>query len=292
MDSSLGLSKKELLDQIAQEERLIRIHESELALAQRQQQLPPTCSAFQLVDDVEEQDWLETLDALQSSSTQKLEFKAQDDPRIHRLLPLVSGVTFTSVRALEPHAPQTTTTRSYQFQGTIRRQLVFTLTIKVELLKSRASIVDLVVSFEQQQSQELADIADVAKETRCIPLLFRNLAAWVDFDSRRSALLAKYQAVKRLSSDTFVLQVIDASSNTTLCSLEFVWKWKCSRYQEGREKMKLTNCSVSSEVRIDQSELAQCLREIKSPQGLNDLVESVGSCEKAIQLLIQVLLLG
>ena len=88
------LSRRELLEQIAQEERLIRIHQAELALLEEQR----TARELTNHDEVEEEeDWLDTLDALQSDEGTTLESKPQDDPKIHRLLPLVGGVTFSSV---------------------------------------------------------------------------------------------------------------------------------------------------------------------------------------------------
>jgi len=284
-------SRRHLLEQISEEERLIRIHQAELALQRQARQ--ESLTTRPLVENVEEQDWLETLDALQSSSSQTLESRAQDDPAIHRLLPLVGGMTFTSVRALEPNSAEDTT-RSYQFQGNVKSQVSFTVTAKVELLDDRASVVSLEANFGTQ-SKELGDISRVASETCCIPLMFRLLATWTEFDARRTALLLECQekcnldAVKLLSKETFALQILN-SGKAVLLSLSLMWTWKCSRYERGKEELSLVACNISPDVRMDQSELVQCVREIQNPQGLNDLVVSAGSCEKALRLLVQVLL--
>ena len=94
MNTSTEAHRKDLMKQIAEEERRIRIYQAELALQRS------TSTTRPLIQDVEEQDWLETLDALQSCGSLKMESRAQDDPAIHRLMPLVGGVSFTSVRAL------------------------------------------------------------------------------------------------------------------------------------------------------------------------------------------------
>lgn len=292
MERPEELSEREILQEIAEEERLILIHQADLAL-QREQ--PPLSS---LPGDVEEQDWLETLDALQSSGSQKLESKSQDDPVIHRLLPLVGGVTFTSVSALEPRNADT---RAYEFQGATKSQLSFIVTAEVKLTEGRASVVDLKATFGSPPSEELERISKVAKETCCTTLLFRHLVTWADFDARRTALLLELQeksnenAVKRLSRETFVLQITDTCSindatTVSLCSLELMWRWRCSQYEQEGEELSLIACTVSSKVRMNQSELAQCVREIENPQGLDDLVASTGSCQNAIHLLVQLLL--
>ena len=286
--ASIYSIRRELLDQIAEEERLVRIHQAELAI-QRQRQSAST-AARTLVEDIEEQDWLETLDALQSSGPAKLEFSSQDEPVIHRLLPLVGGVTFTAVRALEPNGR----TKSFEFQGNVRSQLYFTVTAEVELLETNAKVVALTVAF-RMQSKELDQISSIASETCCIPFLFRRLASWAEFDARRTALLSKCQgkagpeAVKWLSSDTLVIQITD-TSNAPLCSLRLKWTWRCNRYERGKEELSLVSCNVSPHVMLEQSGLLRCVREIQNPEGLNDLIVSAGSCENAIRLLVQVLL--
>ena len=183
--------------------------------------------------------------------------------------------------------------RSYQFQGTVQPQVFFAVTAKVKLLESKAKVVSLEVKFGDQ-SNELEKIANVAAETCCIPLLFRHLQRWSVFDSRRTELLLEYQAkhvhaIQRLSKEVFAIQIMNAN-NVALCSLHLVWEWKCNRFERGKEELRLQACNVSPEMTANQVEFVQCVREIQNPQGLVDLVESTGSCEKAIHLLVQVLL--
>ena len=150
MNVSRSRAKELLLHQIAHEERLIRIHQAELdrnmslsiAVATQQQEQQQSHSLENdnnYATEEEEEDLMKTLDSLQSFGTTTtttpiamLESKfQQNDPRIHRLLPFVSGVSFTFVRSLhhpflqqENVALTTTTTtkrrcRLYEFQGNL-----------------------------------------------------------------------------------------------------------------------------------------------------------------------------
>jgi hypothetical protein len=279
MDASV--SRRDLRGQIAEEERLIRIYEAELALQRVSTAALP---------NVEDEDLLETLDALQSSGAPALESKSQDEPMVHRLLPLVGGVAFTYVRGLSKEDA----TRVYEFQGNVVKSISFTIILRVELRADRASVVALTTTFGSS-SNELNQIAKVASETRSISLLFQHLVAWAEFDARRTNLYnllrecqGKYDAMKRLSAETFVIQII--KSETTLCSLRLLWAWRCNWYERGREELCVEACDVSPKVTVEQSELAQWLREICDQQGLNDLVASTGSCEQTIRILMQALL--
>jgi hypothetical protein len=276
MDTSA--SRRDLLGQIAEEERLIRIYEAELALKRVSTAARP---------NVEEEDLLETLDALQSSGEPTLESKSQDDPVVHRLLPLVGGVVFTSIRALSKEDAA----RAYEFQGNVVKSVLFTIILRVELCAARANVVALTTTFGSS-SKELNQIAKVASEMRSIPLLFQHLVSWAEFDARRKNLLlecqGKYDAVKRLSAETFVIQIV--KSETTLCSLRLLWTWRCNWYERGSEELSVEACDVSPDVTVEQSELAQWRREICNQQGLNDLVVSAGGCEQAIRILMQALL--
>ena len=82
--------KNDLLKWIQQEERLVRIYQADLAVTQRKHQQ-------QHRGEDPPDDWLETLDRLQSNdNSNSLDTKWHDDP-IHRLLPRISGVQFTHI---------------------------------------------------------------------------------------------------------------------------------------------------------------------------------------------------
>lgn len=273
-----SVSRRDLWGQIAEEERLIRIYEAELVLQRVSTAARP---------NVEEEDLLATLDALQSSGAPTLESRSMDDPMVHRLLPLVGGVAFTSVQTLSKEDA----TRVYEFQGNVVKSISFSIILKVELRATRASVVALTTTFGSS-SKELNQIAKVASEMRSIPLLFQHLVSWAEFDARRTNLLRecqeKYDVVKRLSAETFVIQIVKGEA--TLCSLRLLWTWRCNWYERRREELCVEACNVSPEVRVEQSILAQWVREICNQQGLHDLVASAGSCEQGIRILMQALL--
>lgn len=313
MDVSLSRKRELLLDEIAEEERLIRIHTAELA-----RDMSLAVAQQPHVDDDDEEDLLETLDALQSSGTAAsimLESKLQDDPMLHRLLPLIGGVAFTSVRALQSSSSSSsldattttiTTRRSYEFQGNIvgNANISFTIICHVECCccshetttSTKARVVELTTTFSTPTSsscsKELDQISKVASEMCSIPLLFRHLVSWADFDSRRTLLLRKCQetygctAVKRLSAESFCIEIV--KNEITQCSLQLLWTWSYTWYEQGREELSVETCNVSP--RVNHSELGQWLREIRNPQGLNNLVATAGSCEQALHLLMKALL--
>ena len=294
---SVKASHKELLNQIAEEERLIRIYQAELALQQASPEVPHRAHHYplDLEENGEEQDWLETLDALQSDGGTTLETKSQDDPKVHRLLPLVGGVTFTSVKAL-PQQQHDATMRCYELQGNVLyTEISFSVIAKVELLIQKA-VVGLDIQFGGSHScDELEQIKQAAQKMCSIPLLFRMLVSWAEFDAKRTAMFSEFQekygadAVERLSADAFRIQIM-AGKNGPLCCLQLEWTWRCAWYERGRQQLRVVECNVSPDVGIDESKLVQWLRDICNPQGLNDLVACSGSCEEAIWILVGVLL--
>lgn len=251
-----------------------------------------------------------------------LDIRWHDDPRLHRALPNVAGIVFsvakpvgmtrTPGRSRDDGLATTTTTttmtstsrwtptpttrlRSFYFQGhtvedssTVR--IDFSMTLEVEFTvtsttknsSSRVSKVDLDF-FNQDEEDELHDIVQVAKETRNVPLLFRQLVSWSKFHHRRNQaieLLQQQQKSRKhlVRVNTCVIQVKWSADSF----LSISWRWKVNWTTSGKDILEVQTCRVARE---HQTLAAAVMR---SKAGLDNLIQCVGGdCEKALHLLLQ-----
>ena len=90
------------------------------------------------------------------------------------------------------------------------------MTAKVDPVKKE--VVSLEIHLEDSSKNELEQVKKAALEMRSIPLLFRLLVSWADFDTKRTSLISECQtkygteAVVRVSSDTFCIRILSSSS--------------------------------------------------------------------------------
>ena len=296
VDNGREKLKQRLLQQIRDEENLIRIYKADLEVT-RTRQRPRIRSQSSLAsliiesDDNEEDDWLAALDALQSrntigSSAVTLDTRWHDDPRMHRLLPLVSGIV------LDETKPVGTT----RIQGNVRYRLFyfrgytsdsntrvdFVMTLEVEFaISARVSKVDL--SFSNCEEEELHDIIQVVNESRNVPLMFRQLVSWAEFHHRRSKAMDLF--LERSENLAKVKTSVIRVQWNSVSYLDICWRWQVSWATSGNEVLEIQKCRVAREHEVLVAALTRS-------NGLKNLVKCVGGdCEKALDIILQVVVL-
>jgi hypothetical protein len=246
-----------------------------------------------------------------------LDTRWHDDPRLRRALPNITGIVFSVAKPVgatrtpgrggdDGFATTTTTTatmmttpatrlRSFYFQGHTMEdstmvRIDFAMTLEVEFIattttknsSSRISKVDLEF-LNQHEEDELLDIMEVAKETRNIPLLFRQLLSWSKFHHRRNQVIELLQQQQKSSKQlvrvsTSVIQVNWSAESF----LNISWRWKVSWATSGKDVLEIQTCRVARE---HQTLAAAVMR---SKGGLDNLIQCMGGdCEKALHLLLQ-----
>lgn len=276
--------KKRLLLQIKEEERLIRIYEADLA-ATRKRKRPALTDPLVIVPHQEEEDdWLSALDGLQSQSGSiTLDTRWHDDPQLHRILPHASGIAFSSAKPVGvTRRYGKTRTRSFRFQGSLcsseSTRVNFSIVAQVEFKETASRVFKVDIEFAgRKEDEELQEIIKVAEETCNIPLLFRQLLNWGIFDRRRTKVLDEIEGgcsgIERVSATKVRIKWSDRSF------LVICWKWKVSWATSGEEALTVEAC------RVEQAQplAAAVLRS----SGLQDLIQCLGSCEKALRTLVQ-----
>ena len=211
--------KNDLLKWIQQEERLVRIYQADLAVTQRKHQQ-------QHRGEDPPDDWLETLDRLQSNdNSNSLDTKWHDDP-IHRLLPRISGVQFTHIVQNQQQQQQQQQQQTelqlpiLEFHATIsaagatKLQFMFRLTVQETRM---TNLTVTILNKEQHDSVELYHTTQQATESNNVPQLVRRLVEWAKFDARRrilfQALVDQYPCCTHASPTTLSLVLKDYDDN-------------------------------------------------------------------------------
>ncbi|KAI2491652.1 hypothetical protein MHU86_22898 [Fragilaria crotonensis] len=286
--------KQRLLQQIRDEERLIRIYTADLEVT-RSRQRPrvwggsesSSLASLIVESDDPEDDWLAALDALQSrdtSGTVTLDKRWHDDPHIFRMLPLISGIVLDETKPVGTMRIQGDSKyRSFFFRGYTNDSNVrvdFEMTLEVEFgTSARVSNIDLLLS-NYKDEEELQDIIQVAKESRNVPLLFRQLVSWAKFHDRRHNAMALFleRSENLVKVKTSVIRVQWSSDSY----LDICWRWQVSWATSGKEVLEIRNCRVARE----QQTLAAA---VTRSNGLKNLMQCVGGdCEKALDIILQV----
>ena len=286
--------KQRLLQQIRDEERLIRIYAADLEVT-RTRQRPradgsESSSLASLIMESEEDDWLAALDALQSRDTSgsvTLDTRWHDDPHIFRMLPLVSGIVLDETKPVGTIRIQGNLRyRSFYFRGyTVdsNTRVDFEMTLEVEFgTSARVSNVDLVYS-NFKDEEELHDIFQVAKESQNIPLMFRQLVSWAKFHDRRGKAMDLFleRSEDLMKVSTCVIRVQWSLDSY----LDICWRWQVNWATSGKEVLEIQNCRVARE----QQALAAA---VTRSNGLKNLIQCVGGdCEKALDIILQVVVL-
>jgi hypothetical protein len=199
-DPALTDRKKDLLQQIQEEGRLIRIHEAELRLLGRS-------NTRKRCDNDNDCDWLDTLDQLQCKQNDDeptLDTRWHDDP-IHRVLPRIAGVFFTDVFA--------SSERCFEFHAVVSAaratQLQFILVLEVE----DSRIVHLAVRYpSMHETSELNDATQPALKGHNFPWVIRLLLRWAKLDAKRreifQQLVEEYACVILTSSTVSIRGVV------------------------------------------------------------------------------------
>jgi hypothetical protein len=278
--------KQRLLQQIAEEERLIRIYEADLKVT-RSCKRPRPCSAESLesliVSDEQDDNWLAALDALQSHDTNvTLDTRWHDYPLLYQMLPHVGGIVFDAAKPVGTTRHEGGARfRSFYFRGYINdaTKVEFSMTLEVEFTTSaRVSKVDLELS--NKEEEELQDIIKVAQETRNMPLLFRQLVSWSKFRRRRNRAIELFQQehngqLERVSASLIRVKWSDDSF------LGISWRWQVSWATSGKDVLEIQTCRVARE----HQPLAAAVTRSK---GLQNLIQCVsGDCEKALSIILQ-----
>lgn len=248
--------KRQLLEQIREEERLIRIYEADLKLTQQSRQQLPNLE--------EDDDWLaNTLDALQSLGG-SIEFNClwHDDPRLFKLLPFVSGIVFDSVKS--------TSKTSFEFQARTFQTVIVRLNVRVSVdFTSTPQVISIEVEFGDE-NEELREIAATATQTRNLVLLFRQTVQWARFEARRSTLLQNYPSIERPCKHILRIRFND----TDYC--EIIWK-----FRQGYDQLELGDCQVDSQP-------TAAMTAVEQSEGFKHLLTCTnGSCEGALRILFE-----
>lgn len=299
-DNGREKQKQRLLQQIRDEEHLIRIYKADLEVT-RSRKRPRVVggggaesSLASLIiasvkEDHEEDDWLAALDALQSrntigSSLATLDTRWHDDPRMHRMLPFVSGIVLDATKPVgTPRIQGNLRYRSFYFRGYTNESDIrvdFVMTMEVEFgISARVSKVDLSFS-NYGEEEELQDIIKVVKESRNVPLMFRQLVSWSKFHYRRNKAMELFLEGREsvLKVKTSVIRVQWSSDSY----LDISWRWHVSWATSGNEVLEIQSCRVARE----QEALAAA---VTRSNGLKNLLQCVGGdCEKALDIILQV----
>lgn len=276
--------KKRLHQQIEEEERLIRIYEADWKVTRSRKRARSEVGLASTDDDDDddddEDDWLAALNALQSqdSGPAKLDTRWHDDPLLYRILPHVGGIAFRSAKPVGITRKEGAARyRCYEFEGNIcctddgdMTKVDFCITMEVEFRDaaqvSRVEVALVTPSSEKQE--ELQDIIELVKETRNLPLFFRQLLNWSKFDGRRTQFLARFVADKiERPSPTLTRIHWHGTSH-----LDIRWQWKVDWASSGKDVLEIPECQPLA----DRS------------KGLKQLIEAVGgSCEKALSILLK-----
>ena len=263
--------KNELLKLIQQEERLLRIYQADLAVTQRKDQ--------QRRGEDPPDDWLETLNRLQSNdNSNSLDTKWHDDP-IHRLLPRISGVQFTHAIQNQPQQTELQLLPMLEFHATISAAGATNLQFMFQLTVQETRISNLTVTIanqEQYDAVELYHTTQQATESNNVPLLVRRLVEWAKFDARRGtlfqALVDKYACCTHVSPTTLSLTLKhdddddDDDNKDHDIDAVLLLTWTLNSF--GREVVTYN-----------------CQQMVDDNAPLQDLLECCGSTETAFQLI-------
>jgi hypothetical protein len=289
--------RKRLLEEITEEERLVRIYEADYKVTKSRKRARGA-AAVVLVDDAmqtDEDDWLTALDALQSHDTTgrsaKLDTRWHDDPLLYRILPHVGGIAFKSAKPGATRKDGAARYRCYEFEGSVgftedgpsmMTSVDFCIAMEVEFGEAaQVSKVDVILPSSDGTQEELQAIIQVVKGTRNLPLFFRQLLKWAKFDHRRKQFLARVTKDARIESVSPTLVRIRWSGDDAVVDIR--WQWEVSWATSGKEVLEISNC------RVKQGQRKHSAAAISQSKGLQQLLESVGgSCEEALKMLLQV----
>lgn len=290
--------KKLLMQEIEEEERLIRIYEADLNWAKSRRRSHP------LSNNEDEDDWLSMLDTLHSKhhpneTNFEWDHRWHDDPLIYGILPYVSGILFDSAKPVDDHnrtnsAGFSGTIRSFEFRGHVcamrATALVFHVSISVSLPFKREEPTEITtasLNFPQiriDHHEELQEISRVAGETRNLPLAFRQIVGWAKFDTRRTRVLLDHASVhpsliQRLNPFIFRLSLSEQSA----CYVDIMWKWQVRWDSSGVEKLSIAP-------HINSGSLICSDIDVLSSKGLQHLIEVCeNDCQMALTKILQTL---
>lgn len=289
--------KKRLLQEIDEEERLIRIYEADYELTKSRKRARGEAAVVLVGDDdamrSEEDDWLTALDALQSydatGKPAQLDTRWHDDPLLYRTLPGIGGIAFRSAKPGATRKDGAVQLRCYEFEGSVgfpedgastMTPVDFCISMEVEFGEAaQVSKVDVTLpNFGVQE--ELQAIIKVVEDTRNLPLFFRQLLKWSKFDHRRKQLLARVTNDARIERLSPTVVRIHWSGNDAVVDIR--WQWEVNWAISGKDVLKISNC------RVTQGQLQPLAAMISQCKGLGQLLECVGgNCEEALKVLLK-----